>query len=185
MVNLTLRVLSKPDMEQLPTIFKSLGLDYDERVLPSIGNEVLKAVVAQFKRRPASHGEATCKFPFLIVLSLASGGIEIPTHLPWTAFVLPLPLPLALRGRVPSLSLWPCSHRPLLCYSFPPVQVSKLIREALTLPLPPALRPPLSDSPAAPSAVPHLSNPDRGPPPIPCAGLQAHLGGLDKPSLGL
>jgi prohibitin 1 len=27
---------------------KSLGLDYDERVLPSIGNEVLKAIVAQF-----------------------------------------------------------------------------------------------------------------------------------------
>lgn len=48
MVNLTLRVLSKPDVEKLPTIFKLLGLDYDERVLPSIGNEVLKAVVAQF-----------------------------------------------------------------------------------------------------------------------------------------
>jgi prohibitin 1 len=27
---------------------KALGLDYDERVLPSIGNEVLKAIVAQF-----------------------------------------------------------------------------------------------------------------------------------------
>lgn len=29
-------------------LLKSLGLDYDERVLPSIGNEVLKAIVAQF-----------------------------------------------------------------------------------------------------------------------------------------
>ncbi|KAJ7550812.1 hypothetical protein O6H91_07G119500 [Diphasiastrum complanatum] len=48
MVNLTLRVLSKPDVQQLPHIFKTLGVDYDERVLPSIGNEVLKAVVAQF-----------------------------------------------------------------------------------------------------------------------------------------
>ncbi|CAM6003787.1 unnamed protein product, partial [Sphagnum balticum] len=48
MVNLTLRVLSRPDPDKLPTIFKTLGLDYDERVLPSIGNEVLKAVVAQF-----------------------------------------------------------------------------------------------------------------------------------------
>lgn len=48
MVNLTLRVLSKPDENHLPTIFKTLGVDYDERVLPSIGNEVLKAVVAQF-----------------------------------------------------------------------------------------------------------------------------------------
>lgn len=48
MVNLTLRVLSKPDPSMLPTIFKTLGIDYDDRVLPSIGNEVLKAVVAQF-----------------------------------------------------------------------------------------------------------------------------------------
>ena len=30
------------------TISQSLGLDYDERVLPSIGNEVLKSIVAQF-----------------------------------------------------------------------------------------------------------------------------------------
>ncbi|KAL6001407.1 Prohibitin-3, mitochondrial [Asimina triloba] len=48
MVNLTLRVLSRPDVERLPHIFKTLGLEYDEKVLPSIGNEVLKAVVAQF-----------------------------------------------------------------------------------------------------------------------------------------
>eukprot|EP00252_Welwitschia_mirabilis_P021696 TRINITY_DN5631_c0_g1_i1.p1 TRINITY_DN5631_c0_g1~~TRINITY_DN5631_c0_g1_i1.p1 ORF type:complete len:282 (+),score=29.80 TRINITY_DN5631_c0_g1_i1:116-961(+) len=48
MVNLSLRILSRPDVESLPSIFKRLGLDYDERVLPSIANEVLKAVVAQF-----------------------------------------------------------------------------------------------------------------------------------------
>ncbi|KAJ8616377.1 hypothetical protein MRB53_035749 [Persea americana] len=48
MVNLTLRVLSRPDVIHLPKIFKTLGLEYDEKVLPSIGNEVLKAVVAQF-----------------------------------------------------------------------------------------------------------------------------------------
>ncbi|CAA3026664.1 prohibitin-3, mitochondrial-like [Olea europaea var. sylvestris] len=48
MVNLTLRVLSRPDVNRLPDIFKTLGLEYDEKVLPSIGNEVLKAVVAQF-----------------------------------------------------------------------------------------------------------------------------------------
>ncbi|XP_010265468.1 PREDICTED: prohibitin-3, mitochondrial-like [Nelumbo nucifera] len=48
MVNLTLRVLSRPEVPRLPTIFKTLGLEYDEKVLPSIGNEVLKAVVAQF-----------------------------------------------------------------------------------------------------------------------------------------
>lgn len=48
MVNLTLRVLSRPEVNRLPAIFKTLGLEYDEKVLPSIGNEVLKAVVAQF-----------------------------------------------------------------------------------------------------------------------------------------
>lgn len=48
MVNLTLRVLSRPEVNRLPDIFKTLGLEYDEKVLPSIGNEVLKAVVAQF-----------------------------------------------------------------------------------------------------------------------------------------
>lgn len=48
MVNITCRVLSRPDVGQLPTIYRTLGQDYDERVLPSIVNEVLKAVVAQF-----------------------------------------------------------------------------------------------------------------------------------------
>ncbi|GMH06823.1 hypothetical protein Nepgr_008663 [Nepenthes gracilis] len=48
MVNLTLRVLSRPDVVRLPYIFQHLGLEYDDKVLPSIGNEVLKAVVAQF-----------------------------------------------------------------------------------------------------------------------------------------
>lgn len=48
MVSLTLRVLHRPDVMQLPKIYQNLGIDYDERVLPSIGNEVLKAIVAQF-----------------------------------------------------------------------------------------------------------------------------------------
>jgi len=48
MVSITLRVLSRPDVEHLPKIYQNLGQDYDERVLPSIGNEVLKSIVAQF-----------------------------------------------------------------------------------------------------------------------------------------
>ncbi|CAG8564607.1 2964_t:CDS:2 [Ambispora leptoticha] len=48
MVSLTLRVLHRPDIRHLPEIYQTLGMDYDERVLPSIGNEVLKSVVAQF-----------------------------------------------------------------------------------------------------------------------------------------
>ncbi|WVR07231.1 prohibitin-2 [Kwoniella sp. DSM 27419] len=48
MVNITCRVLSRPSVNDLPTIYRELGTDYDERVLPSIVNEVLKSVVAQF-----------------------------------------------------------------------------------------------------------------------------------------
>ena len=48
MVTITLRVMSRPDVQHLPRIYQTLGLDYDERVLPSIGNEVLKSIVAQF-----------------------------------------------------------------------------------------------------------------------------------------
>nr|QBH74221.1 prohibitin [Liposcelis bostrychophila] len=47
-VNITLRILFRPIPEQLPKIYTILGIDYDERVLPSITTEVLKAVVAQF-----------------------------------------------------------------------------------------------------------------------------------------
>jgi prohibitin 2 len=48
MVNITLRVLSRPSVEKLPQIYQELSTDYDERILPSIVNEVLKAVVAQY-----------------------------------------------------------------------------------------------------------------------------------------
>lgn len=48
MVNITCRVLSRPEVGALPQIYRTLGTDYDERVLPSIVNEVLKSVVAQF-----------------------------------------------------------------------------------------------------------------------------------------
>lgn len=47
-VNITLRILFRPKPSQLPSIFSNIGEDYDERILPSITNEVLKAVVAQF-----------------------------------------------------------------------------------------------------------------------------------------
>lgn len=47
-VNITLRILFRPVPDQLPKIYSVLGQDYEERVLPSITTEVLKAVVAQF-----------------------------------------------------------------------------------------------------------------------------------------
>ena len=48
MVNITLRVLSRPSVEKLPQIYQELSTDYDERILPSIVNEVLKSVVAKY-----------------------------------------------------------------------------------------------------------------------------------------
>ena len=34
--------------DRLPQMYRQLGTDYDEKVLPSICNEVLKSVVAKF-----------------------------------------------------------------------------------------------------------------------------------------
>ncbi|KAL3522373.1 hypothetical protein ACH5RR_015207 [Cinchona calisaya] len=48
MVNIALRVLTRPVADQLPTVYRSLGENYNERVLPSIVQETLKAVVAQY-----------------------------------------------------------------------------------------------------------------------------------------
>uniref|UniRef100_A0A7E4WB64 Prohibitin n=1 Tax=Panagrellus redivivus TaxID=6233 RepID=A0A7E4WB64_PANRE len=48
MVNIGLRVLSRPDPNALPKMYRTLGQNWEERVLPSICNEVLKSVVAKF-----------------------------------------------------------------------------------------------------------------------------------------
>jgi len=48
MVTIHIRMLFKPEVTGLPTIHTTLGEDYDERVLPSIANEVMKATIAQY-----------------------------------------------------------------------------------------------------------------------------------------
>jgi len=48
MVNISCRALAKPDPFKLPEIYRTLGLNFEEKVLPSIVNEVLKSVVAQY-----------------------------------------------------------------------------------------------------------------------------------------
>jgi len=62
MISVSLRILSRPDPSGLPKIYQTLGEDYSDRVLPSIVNEVSKAVVAQYtaselliKRDQVSH----------------------------------------------------------------------------------------------------------------------------------
>lgn len=47
-VNLSLRMLYRPEEDMLPKIYRGSGLDYADKLLPSVGNEVLKAVVAQY-----------------------------------------------------------------------------------------------------------------------------------------
>jgi prohibitin 2 len=47
-VKIGLRVLTRPVSDTLPTIYRTLGTNYNERVLPSIIHETLKAVVAQY-----------------------------------------------------------------------------------------------------------------------------------------
>jgi len=48
MVDIHARIIYRPNVDRLPEMYRTLGLDYDERVLPSIANEVLKGVVAQY-----------------------------------------------------------------------------------------------------------------------------------------
>lgn len=48
MVQISLRVLTRPDVPHLPYLLRNIGADYDEKVLPSIVNEVLKNVIAQY-----------------------------------------------------------------------------------------------------------------------------------------
>eukprot|EP00898_Chlorokybus_atmophyticus_P006176 jgi/Chlat1/655/Chrsp103S01058 len=48
MVKIALRVLTRPDPNQLAEIYRTLGTDWAQRVLPSIVQETLKSVVAQY-----------------------------------------------------------------------------------------------------------------------------------------
>jgi prohibitin 2 len=48
MVNIGLRVLTRPLPSRLPEMYRTLGTDYGDRVLPSIIQETLKNVIAQY-----------------------------------------------------------------------------------------------------------------------------------------
>lgn len=47
MVNISIRVLTRPDVTKLPEVYRTLGMDFNERVLPSVIHETVKSVVAQ------------------------------------------------------------------------------------------------------------------------------------------
>lgn len=48
-VGISLRILQQPIAEALPTIHQLMGRDYDKKIFNSIGQEVLRTVVAQCK----------------------------------------------------------------------------------------------------------------------------------------
>ncbi|EPY42715.1 prohibitin [Angomonas deanei] len=59
---MAVRVLYQPDVNELHQIYRHLGVNYSETVLPSLINEIIRAVIAQFnaadllqKRPEVSH----------------------------------------------------------------------------------------------------------------------------------
>ena len=47
-VDIALRILFRPIEEYLPSLYTNVGPNFDEKILPSIVNEVLKAEVAKY-----------------------------------------------------------------------------------------------------------------------------------------
>merc|ERR1712226_1573935 len=47
-VNLSLRTITHPIPEALPKTARNIGPDFDHKILPSLTNETLKSVVAQY-----------------------------------------------------------------------------------------------------------------------------------------
>lgn len=47
-VKLAIKILFHPEVDKLHEIYTHLGLDYDNKVLPAIVNEISRSVIAQF-----------------------------------------------------------------------------------------------------------------------------------------
>jgi prohibitin 2 len=48
MIKVKIRLLSRPNLDRLPDIYRRLGMDYDKRIFESLVFEICGAVIAQF-----------------------------------------------------------------------------------------------------------------------------------------
>jgi prohibitin 2 len=74
-----MKVNIKPNVRRLHEIYRFLGADYDGRVLPSVGNEVLKSVLARFTATQLinERDQVSAKVRDLLSERLAEFNIEI------------------------------------------------------------------------------------------------------------
>ena len=73
MVDMQLRVLCRPVPEALPEIFKTVGVDYREKILPSIVNEA----TLNFKHKKPQHPLYRCHGGANMLLHPFLGGISV------------------------------------------------------------------------------------------------------------
>lgn len=77
MVTIGVRVLHKPDPNHLVWIYRHLGTNYDQRILPSLLNECAKAVVARYNANELLTKRDEVSAAISAELALRAGGFHV------------------------------------------------------------------------------------------------------------